>query len=74
MITAADVAYHSSFCVSALASELGLAPGEWPETLPTTLGNGLPFLRSRVNFNDGELQSVEYFQEFGAYQLTVFNT
>lgn len=52
------------------ASVLGLAPGHWPKTLETDLGNGLPFKRVRALPDDA---GVLYCQEFGCIQLTVLN-
>ena len=59
--------------VAAEASTLGLAPGQWPKLIETTIGNGQPFLFIRQNTSDGELVSVRYFQQFGCTALTVFN-
>lgn len=52
------------------ASMLGLAPGQWPEQLPTTLGNGQPFFKQPY-IGEGK---VEYRQSMGCIRLTVLNT
>jgi len=54
--------------VVAEASTLGLAPGECPWVLPTTLGNGRPFHFYRI---DGEV--LIYWQEQGCIRLHVLN-
>jgi hypothetical protein len=58
---------------SAEASSLGLPPGEFPSILPTTLGNGRPFLIRNFDQHDGELTAVHYYQGNGCITLTVFN-
>jgi hypothetical protein len=54
--------------VVAEASELGLKPGELPNKLPTTLGNGQDFLL--VGVDDSQFI---YQQSNGCFRLTVFN-
>lgn len=57
------------------ASELGLAPGEWPGQIDTELGNGQPLLRKDWHkAPDGTLLDVIYWQAFGIVELRVFNT
>lgn len=53
---------------SAFASDLGLAPGQWPATLSTDLGNGNPFL---ISHNNGE--GYVYLQQLGCIRLVIFN-
>jgi hypothetical protein len=53
---------------TAEASELGLAPGEWPETL----GDGY-FHRSTCLRRNGEIIHVRYVSRTGASTLIVFN-
>lgn len=50
------------------ASELRLAPGEWPRHLSTDLGNGLDFVLQQLSEDGGF-----YRQEAGIYTLTVYN-
>lgn len=50
------------------ASDLGIPPGAWPRFIPTTVGNGMDFVISRI---DGH--SATYFQSCGICMLTVFN-
>jgi len=55
------------------ASDLGLAPGEFPKQIETNLGNGQPLIRkSRVEIN-GDLIEVVYWQAFGCVELHVHN-
>ena len=68
MITNSNTHEFEVHKFSAFASDLGLAPGEWPSSLPTSLGNGLPFL---VSFHRGN--EVHYTQQFGCIKLTVLN-
>lgn len=60
---------------AAFASDVGLAPGQWPERLETTLGNKLPLLRrtKRVDV-DGDVMYVRYEQANGCVELKIFNT
>jgi hypothetical protein len=55
------------------ASDVGLRPGEWPRTLPTTLGNGVIFIAQRREVQDGDLLWVDYFQAHGGLWLRVWN-
>jgi hypothetical protein len=52
------------------ASELGLAPGNWPPPakLLTSLGNGMHFVRTTYT---GE--RATYHQSFGCIELAIFN-
>jgi len=74
-ITSSQVTKTDVHGFAADASELGLAPGEWPTSLPTDLGNGLNFIRSRPLFRRTleEAQGVIYQQDGGCISLTVFN-
>ena len=72
-ITSADVAEYEAHKFSAEASELGLKPGEWPEHLPTTLGNTLDFKRHVPTMHFGEVAAVMYHQIGGCISLKVFN-
>jgi hypothetical protein len=51
------------------ASTLGLKPGEWPPTLPTSLGNGQPFVLTHADRG-----AVIYKQQLGVLFLRVRNT
>lgn len=64
MLYAEDEAY----CYSADASDLRLAPGNWPCSLPTNIGNGLDFIKTSVG--DG---FVRYDQAGGCVSLVIFN-
>lgn len=58
------------------ASELGLAPGEWPEFLRANvrLGNGLVFYRkSKKLDSNGDLMYVRYMQDAGCLSIAVYN-
>lgn len=55
------------FCID--ASELGIAPGAWPRTIATDIGNGQPFVFVRAK---GE-EAVIYRQQLGCIELHVIN-
>ena len=55
------------------ASMLGLPPGAWPKELPTTLGDGQPFLLHLRELDGDELVCVNYVQSCGDLWLKVFN-
>ncbi len=57
----------------AFASDLGLAPGDFPATIETTLGNGQPFARGRVSTKNGDVAAVDYRQLLGCVSLCVLN-
>lgn len=68
---ATETAVHE-FCAE--ASALRLPPGQWPGILPTTLGNGQPFVRSHARrYPSGELCGVVYRQGNGCITLTIWN-
>lgn len=50
------------------ASDLGWAPGEVPQTAPTTLGNG-----KLLRCTGATPERFTYQQDFGCILLTVFN-
>lgn len=50
------------------ASDLHIAPGEWPDMLSTDLGNGQPLERWKPM-----LESFIYRQRFGIIEVRVFN-
>jgi hypothetical protein len=56
------------------ASDCGLMPGEWPETIDTTIGNTLPFVRLRTETSDGKVMAVFYKQDSGKAELTILNS
>jgi hypothetical protein len=64
---------HGGFEFSAEASELRLSVGEWPERFETSLGNGMPLIRTSKKVRDGDLLYVRYNQELGCMTLIVFN-
>lgn len=55
------------------ASTLNLAPGNFPRTLKTNLGNGQPFVYSSREEHDGDLVAVLYRQDLGCLTLRVLN-
>lgn len=55
------------------ASDLGLKPGEWPQAIRTTLGNGLFFIRTGYDRVGGDLHSVTYAQANGCIEITIYN-
>lgn len=59
---------HCSFRHTAEASELGLAPGFWPESMTTDLGNKMDFVleKKAAGYTD-------YKQIGGCISLRVFN-
>lgn len=60
------------FCTE--ASDLGLRPGEWPQTLHAPdLGNGLPLTLDHAEEKDGDLLWIDYRQSLGIIRLRVFN-
>jgi len=61
---------------TAFASDIkehGFEVGQWPTTVPTTLGNGRPFVRRTKHVEDGDIRWVTYRQEMGCLLLRVFN-
>lgn len=50
------------------ASDLGWAPGYFPEQVDTDLGNGLPFVKT-----DQDEDRIRYSQANGCITLVVFN-
>ncbi len=81
-ITASDVeesgsqvrGLYSGHTFTADASDLGWAPGQWPEFARTRLGNGQPFVRGAVTVDlYKHILSVKYVQQCGCLTLTVFN-
>lgn len=59
---------HCSFNYTAEASQLGWAPGFFPEVLETSLGNKLHFVRQSLT-----AEKAEYVQAGGCISLTVYN-
>jgi hypothetical protein len=55
------------------ASDLGWSPGEWPEWVPTDIGNGKPFLAFSWEYRDGDVEWVTYRQALGCISLNVHN-
>jgi hypothetical protein len=78
-ITEKDVMHSGLDLFTAEASELGLKPGEWPQELPTTMGNKQPFVRGKAMTSgpdddpDAELTGVNYHQRGGCISLKVWN-
>ena len=55
------------------ASDLGMAPGVWPQGLETDLGNGTPFIRMNALEREGEVVYTTYMQMGSSILLKVFN-
>lgn len=57
------------------ASELGLAPGQFPRTLAVDpkFGNGRPLIRHHDMNSSGELIGVYYYQDLGTMAVVVWN-
>lgn len=67
-ITSDMVLERQPYVFIAEASTLGLAPGEWPRLLPTTLGNCQPFVKRDV------LEDTVHYEQFmGCIRLLVIN-
>lgn len=74
IITASDVTEHEAHCFSAEASELRMRPGEWPNSIRTTMGNKQPFLRISAKMTPGgDLGAMLYQQSMGCITLTIWN-
>jgi len=54
------------------ASTIGLPPGEFPDSIETDMGNGMPFVKSRTDGMD-DIWSVFYLQELGCIGLQIVN-
>jgi len=52
------------------ASTIGMRPGEWFKVLPTTMGNGMPFIFDRFELAAG---FAVYKQDAGCITLRVYN-
>jgi hypothetical protein len=56
------------------ASDLDLAPGQFPDSFETSLGNKNLFLKDHEDFQfDGELNYVAYRQRSSFVELRIFN-
>lgn len=73
ILTFANVKERKPYHFVAEASSLGFPPGEWPDKIESTIGNGLPFVLVREARYEGELAYVEYAQIAGCITLKVFN-
>lgn len=73
-ITRNDLTERDPHRFVAFASDLGLAPGHWPDTMMTSIGNGRPLGKTFVAANrDGEVEYVRYDQWAGCVSVQVFN-
>jgi hypothetical protein len=73
-ITALNAFEHDVHRWTAEASDIGLAPGEWPLSIQTDLGNGQPFyLASADKTPSGDLAGVRYRQGLGCLSLLIIN-
>jgi hypothetical protein len=68
-----DVHEFETHRYSADASTLGIAPGKWPASIHTDLGNGMPFMMDHHEVKDGDLMWVRYHQANGCITLLVYN-
>lgn len=59
---------------SADASELGLQPGNFPEEMQTSMGNGNVFIKTKENKVGWNITYADYTQLWGNITLRVFNT
>lgn len=64
---------HESMHFTAEASDIGLRPGQWPDLIPTTLGNSRPLIAQSREVRDGDLLWVDYYQSCGCIRLRVYN-
>src|SRR5262245_29671298 len=56
------------------ASTIGLAPGNWPSTIDTDMGNGQAFRCQHMNVGrSGQFEYAEYRQALGCIRLRVYN-
>ena len=73
-ITREQALEHGPHQFVAYASDLGLAPGEWPELFETNIGNGLHFIWQHQSFDEnGGVSHVSYRQELGCCDLYIYN-
>ena len=64
---------HQPHEFSVEASDLCLAPGEWPPRLETKMGNGMSFMFRKFITKNGDLHAAIYEQANGCITLTVWN-
>ena len=57
---------------TATADTLGLAPGQWPPQLPTSLGDGSLFHLTRFAYSADGVESAHYVQANGRFTLIVW--
>ena len=74
-ITADNVTPHGVHprMVTAEASTLGLRPGEWPDRLPSWIGNGRDLIKFNDYVDEGDLIYVDYLQANGELTLRIYN-
>jgi hypothetical protein len=76
MLSADDVFLtekHNVF--TCFASEVNVFRDGFPKVVPTSAGNGQPFIgHTKKVDNDGDLLYVRYKQQAGCIDLIVFNT
>lgn len=68
-----QISEHAPHKYVSEASDLGFAPGNWPRSIDTDLGNGLAFWLEYSHVEDGDLQWRLYRQVGGCIELKVFN-
>jgi hypothetical protein len=74
VITSDNAIETSVHQFAAGASDLRFPVGEWPTQLPTSLGNRLPFLLTKIDKDvEGDVRYAVYYQCNGCIELTVFN-
>ena len=56
------------------ASTIGLKPGDWPDQLPTAMGNKQPFVLANRQWSKGELRWAEYRQSNGYLTIFILNS
>lgn len=55
------------------ASDLGWAPGYWPHSIRTNMGNGQVMFAQHTENLVPDLLWVDYYQELGCIRLRVYN-
>ena len=74
LVTHTLVTQTGPYSAAVDASDLGLRPGQFVGTLPTTMGNKQPFVFVRYHADaDGDYLSSTYRQTAGCLELVVWN-
>lgn len=74
MITLSDVTEHAPLEFCAEASSLSATRQGWPLKIPTSIGNGLDFVRTSKKVDrEGDVLWVTYKQAAGCCILRIYN-